>query len=59
MAKNLLSYAMAEGSAIYPDSCSTQQIATSFTTGDQSFSSLVRAVAVSKSFTVRTAGGAQ
>jgi hypothetical protein len=59
MAKNLLSYAMAEGSAIYPDSCSTQSIAATFKTSDQSFSSLLRAVASSKSFALRTAGGSQ
>lgn len=57
MARNLLTFAMAEGAQVYPNSCSTQAIAQAYKTSDQSFSSMVRAVATSKAFTFRTAGG--
>lgn len=57
MARNLLTFAMAEGAQVYPNSCSTQSIAQAYKTSDQSFSSMVRAVATSKAFTFRTAGG--
>jgi len=59
MSKNLLTYAMAEGSAIFTNSCSTQAIANSFNAGDRTFASLVQYVATSQAFTTRTAGAAQ
>jgi hypothetical protein len=59
MAKNLLAYALAEGAQLSSISCSTQAIADGFAASDQSFSSLVREVAISRTFSVRSAGGTQ
>jgi len=55
--KNMLNWAMAEGSQLTPTSCATRAIVDRFNTGDKSLSSLLRAVAVSKAFTYRNAGG--
>jgi len=55
--KNMLNWALAEGSQLTPTSCATQAIVRGFQAGDQSLSSLLRAVAVSKAFTQRNAGG--
>jgi hypothetical protein len=59
MSKNLLLYAMAEGTNLTADSCSTQAIAASFNASGRTFGELVQEIAVSKGFTTRTAGAAQ
>ncbi len=55
IASRLLTYALAE-TGVSGNSCATRIIADKLKTGDQSFSSLVRAVAVSKTLTQRTGG---
>jgi len=55
--KNMLNWALAEGSQLTPTSCATQTIVDRFNTGDKTLSSLLRTVAVSKAFTNRNAGG--
>lgn len=55
--KNLLNWAMAEGSQLTPTSCATQAIVSGFKASDQSLSSLLREIAISKAFTQRNAGG--
>jgi len=57
--KNLLNWALAEGSQLTPTSCATQAIVGGFKASDQSLSSLLREIAVSKAFTQRNAGGTQ
>ena len=57
--KNMLNWALAEGSQLTPTSCATQAIVQGFNTGDKSLSSLLREVAISKAFTHRNAGGSQ
>jgi hypothetical protein len=57
--KNMLNWALAEGSQLLPTSCSTQAIVKDFNQSDKSLSSLLRAVAVSKAFTNRNAGAVQ
>jgi hypothetical protein len=59
VSKNLLSYALAEGSNISAQSCATQQVVDEFAASDQSFSALVRAVARSSTFISRAEGAAQ
>lgn len=57
MSKNLLAYALAEGAQLNAVSCSTKAVADAFATTDLSFGSLIRQVAVSQTFSVRSAGG--
>lgn len=59
LAKNLISYALAEGAQVTPNSCSTRAVTASYGSGDKTFSSLVASVASSKVFSVRAAGGTQ
>jgi hypothetical protein len=59
VAKNMLNWAMAEGSQLTPNSCATQSVALGFSAGDKTFSSLLREVAVSQAFTNRQAGASQ
>jgi hypothetical protein len=59
MSKNLLVFAMAEGTDISADSCATQAVAANFKTSGRTFGDLVQEIAVSKGFTTRTAGAAQ
>jgi protein-disulfide isomerase-like protein with CxxC motif len=54
--KNMLNWALAEGSQLMPTSCATQAVVADFNKGDKSLSSLLHAVAVSKAFTNRNAG---
>lgn len=54
--KNMLNWALAEGSQLTPTSCATQAIVSGFNASDKSFASLLREVAVSKAFTQRNAG---
>jgi hypothetical protein len=55
VATKLLTYALAE-TGVHGNSCATRLIADDFAKTDQSFSSLVRQVAISKSLTHRTGG---
>ncbi|HYQ47356.1 MAG TPA: DUF1592 domain-containing protein [Polyangiaceae bacterium] len=55
--KNLLNWALAEGSQLTPTSCATQAIVEGFKASDQSLSSLLREIAISRAFTQRNAGG--
>jgi hypothetical protein len=55
VATKLLTYALAE-TGVKGDSCATKVVADSFKTSDQSFSALVKAVAVSKTLTHRSGG---
>jgi len=55
--KNMLNWALAEGSQLTPTSCATQAIVDRFNTTDKSLSSLLREIAMSKAFTQRNAGG--
>jgi hypothetical protein len=55
VATKLLTYALAE-TGVKGDSCATKVIADSFKSSDQSFSALVKAVAVSKTLTHRSGG---
>lgn len=59
VAKNMLNWALAEGSQLTPTSCAVQGVNVAFSGGDKSFTSLLREVAVSQAFTNRTAGAAQ
>jgi hypothetical protein len=55
VASKLLTYALAE-TGVSGNSCATRLISESFKASDQSFTALVRAVAVSKSLTQRSGG---
>ena len=55
VAAKLLTYALAE-TGVSGNDCSTRIISEKFKTTDQSFSALVRAVAVSKTLTQRSGG---
>jgi hypothetical protein len=55
VATKLLTYALAE-TGVKGDSCATKVVADSFKTSDQSFSALVKAVAISKTLTHRSGG---
>jgi len=57
--KNMLNWALAEGSQLTPTSCATQAVVSGFNESDKSLSSLLRAVAISKAFTHRNAGVSQ
>lgn len=59
VSKNLLAYALAEGSSISATSCATKTVTDGFATTDQSFGALVREVAKSPTFIARSSGGAQ
>jgi hypothetical protein len=59
VAKNMLNWALAEGSQLTPTSCAAQSVAVSFSGSDKSFSALLREVALSQAFTNRNAGAAQ
>src|SRR6185369_4350505 len=59
VAKNMLNWALAEGSALTPGSCPATAVAVNFNSGDKSFSTLLREVAVSDAFMNRNAGAAQ
>jgi len=59
VAKNMLNWALAEGSQLTPTSCATQVVVNGFNTSDKSFSALLREIAVSPAFTNRNAGAAQ
>ena len=55
--KNMLNWAMAEGSQLTPTSCATKAIVNGFDASDKSLSALLREVAISKAFTHRNAAG--
>ncbi|HYQ00243.1 MAG TPA: DUF1592 domain-containing protein [Polyangiaceae bacterium] len=57
--RNMLNWALAEGSQLTPTSCATQAVVSGFNASDKSFGSLLREVAVSQAFTQRNAGGTQ
>jgi len=57
--RNMLNWALAEGSQLTPSSCATQAVAKAFNQSDKSLSSMLRAIAVSKAFTNRNAGANQ
>ena len=59
VAKNMLNWALAEGSQLTPTSCAATSVAVGFSKGDRSFSSLLREVAMSQAFMNRNAGAAQ
>ena len=59
VAKNMLNWALAEGSQLTPTSCAVQSVNVGFNGGDKSFTALLREVAVSQAFTNRNAGAAQ
>ncbi len=59
VAKNLLAYALAEGSTLSVSSCATQTVSKNFKQSDQSFGALVKEVAKSGLLTTRTAAEAQ
>jgi Protein of unknown function (DUF1592)/Protein of unknown function (DUF1588)/Protein of unknown function (DUF1595) len=54
--KNMLNWALAEGSQLGPTSCSARGIADAFANTDKTFSALLREVATSAAFTNRNAG---
>jgi hypothetical protein len=59
VAKNMLNWALAEGSALTPTSCPATAVAVGFGSSDKSYSALLREIAVSDAFVNRTAGAAQ
>jgi hypothetical protein len=59
VAKNMLNWALAEGSPLTPTSCPATAVAVGFGTTDKSYSALLREIAVSDAFVNRTAGAAQ
>lgn len=56
VAKNMLNWALAEGSQLSPDSCATQEVASVFAATDKTFASLMQKIAVSQAFMSRQAG---
>jgi hypothetical protein len=56
VAKNMINWALTEGSQLTPNSCSTQAVAKAFDDTDKSFSALMREIAVSQTFMNRSAG---
>jgi hypothetical protein len=54
--KNMINWALAEGSQLTPNSCSTQAVAKAFQSTDKSFSSLLTQIAQSQAFMNRSAG---
>lgn len=57
--RNMLNWALAEGSQLTPTSCATESIVDGYSTTDKTLSSLLREVAMSRSFTHRNAGVVQ
>lgn len=57
--RNMMNWALAEGSQLMPTSCSTQAVANEFAQSDKSFSALLKAVATSETFVQRKAGVTQ
>ncbi len=57
--RNMLNWALAEGSQLTPTSCATESIVDAYSTTDKTLSSLLREVAMSRSFTHRNAGVVQ
>lgn len=54
--RNMMNWALAEGSQLMPTSCSIEAVANEFATTDKSFSALLKAVATSETFIQRKAG---
>jgi hypothetical protein len=59
VSKNMLAWALAEGSQLTPSSCAAQKVAQGFGAGDKTFSTMLREIAISEAFTNRNAGAAQ
>jgi hypothetical protein len=59
LAKNMFNWALAEGPSLMPSSCATQSVVAGFKAGDETFSALLREIAVSEGFTQRLAGASQ
>jgi hypothetical protein len=59
IAKNMINWALAEGSSLTPNSCAAQGVVAGFNAGDKSFSKLLTEIAVSQAFTNRNAGANQ
>ena len=59
LAKNMLHWALAEATTITPGSCATQNVVARFRATDETFSDLLREIAVSDGFTQRSAGQAE
>lgn len=57
--RNMMNWALAEGSQLMPTSCSIEAVANEFATSDKSFSALLKAVATSETFIQRKAGVTQ
>jgi hypothetical protein len=55
--KNMLNWALAEGSQLTPTSCATEQVVKGFSATDKSLSALLKEVAKSQTFTHRKAEG--
>lgn len=55
--KNMLNWALAEGSQLTPTSCATEAVVKGFTATDKSLSALLKEVAKSQTFTHRSAEG--
>jgi len=56
LSTNMLKYALGGAGAITANNCSVKSIHDAFKTSDQSFASLVRGVALSKTLAVRAGG---
>lgn len=56
LAKNMLHWAFAEATSLTPTSCATQGVVAGFRATDETFSDLLREIAVSDGFTQRSAG---
>lgn len=54
--RNMMNWALAEGSQLMPTSCATEAVADAFAQTDKTFSALLKAVALSQTFTQRNAG---
>src|SRR5690606_39319105 len=57
--RNMMNWALAEGSQLMPTSCSTQAVADEFAQTDKSFGALLKVVATSETFLQRKAGVTQ
>ncbi|HET9958374.1 MAG TPA: DUF1592 domain-containing protein [Polyangiaceae bacterium] len=58
ISKNMLNWALAEGSQLLPESCATQSVVTGFNASDRSYSALLKEIARSAAFMQRAAGEA-
>lgn len=56
VAKNMINWALMEGSSLTPGSCAAQGVVAAFNAGDKSFSKLLSEVAASDAFMNRNAG---